>query len=1279
MRPLPFCVRAVALPALVVSAACASPPRPVAPSPPRVDLARAFAEAFRVDALGDPLDAARRYEDVVAAAARAGEDPWQVPALEASLDALATRRMPSLGEASRYAALARRASGIDLESALAPAVSEAKGPFARALVARALEGLAASRGEAAAAEAQRARSGCAREAVVIGPVAWAPVTGVDVDGPLDRPEARIEAGYAAGDALHTIAHPTVVGGHGCALPLAAESTHVGVRYVVVDVDVPRAQTVGIVLRAHGAAVVHAGGSLVLRRAYELGEGDAAQFGRVATTAGILRVVTRVGVAKDDDSIEIDVLGEDGAPLRIRAPEQASSANARSTPIPALAIPAAKTEDQALLAATGAMASGSPHEAENLLWAVSGRPDLRPDLALAYGRAVEIAHDLSAATRAERARAAYERTLAVWPDSWEAMVAHAVLAGVRRGRDEAGIEALRDLDIQRGAAKAPATPWHDAWVGAYDALTSARSQLFDRARTALAAAMHSPGALTTAAQEAAHPSLGRELATRTCDLAEPTDHDTLACFDALRGAGDHEGAAQELERLRAALGAPDRYLAVELRERAASGDIDRARSVFERMLPAEKTLTGLALLETDDAKIRGAVLAAAATSRDAPAAIAPLLRAAGVDPAAAVDGVADKLASADRAHPILPNAATAVLTHTERYDLTAAGLLHWTLFDVRRVNGTTDVEENAQASAPQIVGRSAMRPVRRRVLKKDGRVTEPEQTPRASQAHADLSQLEQGDVVEAFYEGWAVPGDTTQVGVDTPDLMPDRVAVHEATVEVRLAEGIDVALRSHPLLGAASTRTEGGSRVLTWHLTDLPARRVEDGIPRMDRSACVTFTTARWGDFAEGLRETVAALDDHDPEIAAWARGALELAQGEAGPRSAVEALVRAAGKELREADPGALSDYAEEVSPVATQTARTALSSHFGSRSWLVLRGLHELGIPAELVVAENEPFSADSAFPPHLGRFVHPLVVAKLPGNAAAPAEDVWVDADVSGPPLPAGHISPELRGRLALHADGSIAPLPPVGSTDEARDEIDIRLALDDTGDAHGSFAIVLRGRTAQGLAESLVRTVGAERQRALRDVVLGWLPWANVDDVQLSSSEGSWQVSLRAQVTVGGYAQLQGTSTWLLPGIDAVHAVWPSARVASLAATFAERAGRESALAVSSAVQYHVHRRVELPPNARVVRLPGPLDMKSGLVEASRRIGVSSASGSAPGAVEDDFTLGVSTGTVTPDAYDGFARSVHAVDDAFLASLGLEMAPSSKGSAPAAHVPAPAATRK
>jgi hypothetical protein len=1232
-----------------------------------------------VDAIGDPHAAVGAHLGVVRAAATAQGDPWQVPALEAALDALATRPMTSLGDAANDAGLAWRTGDA---AAVAQELSrvDARGAFARGLVARTLASMAQRRGDAAEAERQRVASGCVREAAVIGPTAWAPVTGVDEAGPLDSAGARLEPAYARGDAFGSQAHPLVVSGRGCAIDLSPESTRPGVREVVVDVDVPSAQLAGVVMRAHGAATLRAGGTLVMRRPFELGDGPAARFARVTVTAGTLRLVARVGTAKEDDAVEIDVFGEDGAPLKTHAPAVGSTAPGRALGVATVEPSAWHGPEQSLLLAASRLAAGDPREAERLLWGVGNRADAPPELALVYGRAVETARDLSVATRAERARSAYDHVLDAWPTSWEAAIAHAVLAGVRRGREEAGAEVLRDLDAVRGKMGNA----HPAELDAFEALTTGRNHLFDRARLALDRArgpLAGTGLLADV-ENAATPRLGAELAAAACDPARAQPRDTLACFDALRATGDRARAAHELARVRGVLGAPARFLAVELRDALAAGDEATANRAFGAMLPAERTLAALDALDRSP-DVRAHLLRAAVMgARDAPATLPALLRAAGDDPAVAngdLDAAAERLATADRSARVLPSAATAVLAHTERYDVEPSGLLHWVLFDVRRVNGTTDVDENAQASAPDVWGRATARILRRRIFKQDGRVLDPEPANGASEARGRLTQLEQGDIIEAVYEGWSLPGDTGDLGVDTPDLMPERVAVHEATVELRLPRALRGSLWSHPLLGKATERADGEARVLTWHLADRPARRVEDGVPQMDRSARVSFSSADWPSVARALRETMATLDEHDPEIGAWAHEAAAAASAPAGEGAAqqgyatVNAVVAAAGRALREADPGTLSDYSGGIAPVQQQTARSFLTSHDGSRSWLVLRALRELGVPSDLVVAENDPFSADAAFPPHFGRFLHPLVVAHTGGK------DVWIDADVEGPPLPAGRVSPELRGRFALGTDGAIAPLPgsvTTGSGDE-RDEVDVRLALDARGDARGTFAVVLRGRDAQTLAEVLVKTVGAERQRALRDVVLAWLPWANVDEVHLASTEGSWQVSLRADVTVNGYAQLQlegGTRMWLLPGLDTLHTSQPHARVSSLGTTFATRAGRESALAISRAVQYHVHRRLELPNGAVVTRMPGPLDVKAKLVEASRHIGVapavaggataaaagggaaagrSPAAGQGPVVIEEEFVLGVATGTVPAGDYDGFVTVAHAADDGFLAT--------------------------
>jgi hypothetical protein len=65
-----------------------------------------------------------------------------------------------------------------------------------------------------------------------------------------------------------------------------------------------------------------------------------------------------------------------------------------------------------------------------------------------------------------------------------------------------------------------------------------------------------------------------------------------------------------------------------------------------------------------------------------------------------------------------------------------------------------------------------------------------------------------------------------------------------------------------------------------------------------------------------------------------------------------------------------------------------------------------------------------------------------------------------------------------------------------------------------------------------------------------------------------------------------------------------------------------------------------------------MPSPLDVKAKLVQASRKIAVDGGGG-AQSTVEDDFTLGVATGTVAKTDYDAFVSVAHSADDGFLAS--------------------------
>ena len=69
-----------------------------------------------------------------------------------------------------------------------------------------------------------------------------------------------------------------------------------------------------------------------------------------------------------------------------------------------------------------------------------------------------------------------------------------------------------------------------------------------------------------------------------------------------------------------------------------------------------------------------------------------------------------------------------------------------------------------------------------------------------------------------------------------------------------------------MLGKAEERAEQGKRVLVWTMKDHAVRRVEWGVPKMDRNVGVSFSTTTWDDVAHGLRETLASLEADSPEV-----------------------------------------------------------------------------------------------------------------------------------------------------------------------------------------------------------------------------------------------------------------------------------------------------------------------------------------------------------------------------------------------------------------------------
>jgi hypothetical protein len=118
--------------------------------------------------------------------------------------------------------------------------------------------------------------------------------------------------------------------------------------------------------------------------------------------------------------------------------------------------------------------------------------------------------------------------------------------------------------------------------------------------------------------------------------------------------------------------------------------------------------------------------------------------------------------------------------------------------------------------------------------------------------------------------------------------------------------------------------------------------------------------------------------------------------------------------------------------------------------------------------------------------------------------------------------------------------------------------------------------------------------------------------------------------------------------------VHFVFPRAFVGTLGATYASRGARQSALSIDAPIQYHVHRRVELPEGATVTRAPAVVSVKDSRIEAQRK------SSQAARVLEEDFSLSLPTGTVSAEGYQAFVQNVHVIDDGFMAVTRVKVKP-------------------
>jgi hypothetical protein len=248
---------------LVVASTLAScMPRP-AKSPAagaNADLANAFAKAAEADQTRGSEDALKAYLSLLDTAVDNPAATHALSAVLASVGALTSRSSGAIERIGGYLTLAYRHPGAmkSVLAGLAKAYDRAAtaGPFARGAIARGAYALALYQGDAVSADTWRARTGCAREATVVGPLEWPAVPAIEHPTPVEGPTSKLAETYAGIAPFAARLRPLIAQADGCDIGLYESSALDGLRAVVVDVDVPRSQTIGIAIESAAAAVVN---------------------------------------------------------------------------------------------------------------------------------------------------------------------------------------------------------------------------------------------------------------------------------------------------------------------------------------------------------------------------------------------------------------------------------------------------------------------------------------------------------------------------------------------------------------------------------------------------------------------------------------------------------------------------------------------------------------------------------------------------------------------------------------------------------------------------------------------------------------------------------------------------------------------------------------------------------------------------------------------------------------------------------------------------------------
>jgi len=504
----------------------------------------------------------------------------------------------------------------------------------------------------------------------------------------------------------------------------------------------------------------------------------------------------------------------------------------------------------------------------------------------------------------------------------------------------------------------------------------------------------------------------------------------------------------------------------------------------------------------------------------------------------------------------------------------------------------------------------------RVLKKDGRVLEPEEVP--GKPTITFPHLEVGDYIETEHVVTR-PGDGRGKQYVSPQwfFREENIAYARSEFVVITPDGKAVEVETNGSVPAPALEKKDGIVVRRWRVDQSPAAQIEPGSPPITEF----LPSVRLG-FGVNLEDRMSDLSDSLADVAP------------VDPR-----VRRIAGKIVEPLPPSKASERARRlyrwvlanIEEGNEADGRRVVVSKRGNRWRAFMTLCRSLGIPTAYAVARNRLVPDPNGSISRATQFAEPLV------RVTAGKEQLWLTLNSKYAPF--GYVPAELRGvpAFVLGSGGPKRITTPAGGVEDSVSyEGKVALATDGSAKLDlvqrftGKYAMAVRSAFSQ-LPEAQLRDLIESKLlgRALRGARLRTHAVKNLDDLDQP-------LLLEMRADMNGFALLGSGELSIAPPF--------SPRVAQLATLPA----RQTPLLIGEATHQEVRLTVELPAGAALRDVLAGSTLKDG----DRSVKISDhLEGNA---LVLERVLDIPAGRVMPDGYASFLEFARRADAALSREL-------------------------